>query len=167
MDTFFQAVGEDNLLQKRSPASTVRQARLIRNRLILLDQKFWLLVRDGTHDAASQVLFCATIKHSRLLGDFLASTIRMKIHTFKKTLTLKDWDHFFEECKHVDPLVGEWSESTTKKIRQVIMRILAEAKVIDSTRSMNFLPFHLLPEIKVLLVSNDEKYILQALESFT
>lgn len=166
MDTFYEKVAEDNLLQKKSYSSTVRQARLIRNRLILLDKQFWVLVRDGSHDAASQVLFCATIKHSKLLCDFLASTLRMKINTFQKSLTLKDWDHFFEECKHVDPSVGKWSESTTKKIRQVIFRILAEANVLESTRTMNILPFHLLPEVKHLLTQNDEMQIMRALEFY-
>ncbi|MGM0611635.1 MAG: DUF1819 family protein [Thermodesulfobacteriota bacterium] len=90
---------EDNLLQKRSPVTAKRQARLILNRLSGLDREFWYLTRDGSHDQAAQILLCSTLKHTRLLGDFIRLVIQPKIKAFQKETVLQDWNDFFEQCR--------------------------------------------------------------------
>lgn len=162
----YSAVLEDNVLQKRSPASAKRQSRLLSNRLQALPEDFLLMIRDGSHEQAIQVLLAAAIIHSRLLGDFIKQVVRTRIKTFKKQIKYVDWDNFFEECKHHDAYITTWSESTVKKIRQVVFRILAEAKIIDSTRSMQLIPFSLLPEVKKLLEKHAQRYALECLEIF-
>lgn len=162
---FYSAVLKDNVLQKRSPASAKRQSKLIRNRLSPLHQDFWFMIRDGSYEQATQVLLAASILHSRLLGDFISQIIAMQIKTFQRKVTYREWDLFFEECKGKDTSMEGWAESTTKKIRQVIFRILAEAKVIDSTRTLNILPFSLLPEVKRLLEKHEQSYVLHCLEA--
>jgi hypothetical protein len=77
---------------------------------------------------------------------------------------MRDWDKFIEECSLIEPQVGCWSETTQKKLRQVILRILAEAKIIDTTRSLKILPFFLQPEVERLLMKNNEDYVLKCLE---
>lgn len=162
---FYKEVLISNVLQKRSPASAKRQAKLLRNRLLPLHHDFWGMIREGSHEQSTQVLLAASIVHSRLLGDFINQVIRLHIKTFQKKVSYRDWDSFFEECKQRDASVAAWTESTTKKIRQVVFRILAEAKIIDSTRNMALIPFSLLPEVKELLVSHEESYALECLEA--
>src|SRR6056297_3393049 len=98
------------------------------------------MIRDGSHELASQALLCAAIKHSRLLGDFIRQVIRTQIRIYKKTVSSRDWDQFFEQCEQTQPSLTAWSASTRNKVRQVIFRMLAEAKIIDSTRTKNLLP---------------------------
>lgn len=162
---FYAEVMVDNVLQKRSPASAKRQSKLIRNRLLPLHRDFWAMIRDESHEQAVQTLLAASIAHSRLLGDFINQVIQLRIKTFQKQVTYREWDNFFEECKHRDASVATWAESTTKKVRQVVFRILAEAKIIDSTRSLNLIPFSLLPEVKGLLEKHQQNYALQCLEA--
>jgi len=162
---FYKEVLISNVLQKRSPASAKRQAKLIRNRLLPLHQDFWNIIQNGSHEQSTQALLAASIVHSRLLGDFIKQVIQLQIKTFQKQVSYREWDNFFEECKHREPAAAKWAESTTKKIRQVIFRILAEAKIIDSTRNMGLIPFSLLPEVKELLVRHEESYALECLEA--
>jgi hypothetical protein len=162
---FYKEVLISNVLQKRSPASAKRQAKLLRNRLLPLHHDFWEMIREGSHEQSTQALLVASIVHSHLLGDFIKQVIRLHIKTFQKKVSYRDWDSFFEECKQRDASVAAWTESTTKKIRQVVFRILAEAKIIDSTRNMALIPFSLLPEVKELLVSHEESYALECLEA--
>ncbi len=162
---FYSAVLVDNVLQKRSPASARRQSKLVRNRLLPLHQDFWLMIRDGSHEQAVQTLLAASIAHSRLLGDFIKQVVQLRIKTFQKQVTYREWDSFFEECTHRDASITTWAESTAKKIRQVVFRILAESKIIDSTRSLNLIPFSLLPEVRKLLEKHDQQYVLQCLEA--
>lgn len=165
-ESFYDKVMEDNVLQKRSPASAKRQARLVLHRLEIMDLELWHMVRDGSHELATQALFCAAIKRSRLLGDFIKNTVTSKVAVFQQDLSYKDWNSFFEECKQIDSSLGDWSESTVQKIRQVVIRILAEAHVIDSTRSMKILGFYIIPELKSYLVRNNEEYVLKCLGAF-
>lgn len=157
---------EDNLLQKRSPVTAKRQARLILNRLSGLDREFWYLIRDGSHDQAAQILLCSALKHTRLLGDFIRLVIQPKIKTFQKEIAFQDWNDFFEQCLILDPEIGKWSEATRTKIRRVIFTVLVQAGIMDSAKSRRIQPFHLHREVRELLEKHDESYILKCLEIF-
>ena len=157
---------EDNLLQKRSPVTAKRQARLILNRLSGLDREFWYLIRDGSHDQAAQILLCFALKHTRLLGDFIRLVIQPKIKTFQKEIAFQDWNDFFEQCLILDPEIGKWSEATRTKIRRVIFTVLVQAGIMDSAKSRRIQPFHLHREVRELLEKHDESYILKCLEIF-
>ncbi len=159
-----KAVIVDNVLQKKSPPSAKRMARLIRNRLELMTPDFWKLVASGSAEIATQALLAASIKHSHLLGDFMRDVVRDHWRTFNKQLSARDWTDYFEECEHRDSSLGDLSETTKRKLRQVVFRILAEAKYIDSTRRMNLLPHRVAPEMCRYLIDNNEKYVLRCME---
>lgn len=123
------------------------------------------MIRNGSHEQATQALLAASISHSRLLGDFIKSVINLQIKTFQRQVTYHEWDNYFEECTHKDSSIAAWSDSTIKKIRQVVFRILAESGIIDSTKTLNLTPFSLLPEVKNLLNNGDLRYSLECLEA--
>lgn len=162
---FYAALLMDNVLQKRSPATTRRQSKLIRNRLLPLHESLWLMIRDGSHEQAVQTLLAAAVMHSRLLGDFIGKVVRLQIKTFQSQVTYREWDAYFEECKHIDRSIVAWSDSTIKKIRQVVFRILAEAQIIDSTRNLKIIHFSLLPEVKNLLDNGALRYARECMEA--
>lgn len=160
-----QAMVIDNLLQKRSPVAAKRQARLIKKRLALMKPALWKMVYEGSKDVATQALLAAAIKHSRLLGDFMEMVVKENWRTFNPKVTANDWNHFFESCLQADPQIAQWSESTKKKLKQVVFRILAEAKYMESTRSKKLQAVSTVPEIKRYLIANKEKYVLDCMEA--
>ena len=159
-----QAIMIDNILQKRTPAAAQRQARLIKNRLLLMKPALWEFIAQGSSDMAVQGILAAAIKHSHLLGDFMDTVIRQHWRTFVKEITDKDWKDFFETCAQVDPDIDQWADSTQAKIKQVIFRILSESKYIDNTKSLQLLPVSVIPEIRQYLIKNSEKYVLRCME---
>ena len=159
-----KAILQDNILQKRSPATAKRQARLIRNRLELMKPSLWSMVAEGNQEVATQALLAAAIKHSRLLGDYMDNILREQWLTFKRRLSSTDWNRFIELCVQVEPCILEWSESTLAKLRQVIFRILAEARYLESTRSLKLLHVSVVPEVKGYLVKYSEDYVLGCME---
>lgn len=161
---WYQALVVDNVLQKKSPASARRMARLIRKRLELMGPALWRLVAEGGNETAAQALLAAAVKHSRILADFMTKVVADHLRTFKPQLTLVDWKRFLEDCAHRDPAVAEWSESTRQKIGQVVIRILAEAGYLDTTRAMHLRPVHLVPEVRRYLIENNEGAVLRCLE---
>ena len=159
-----QAIVLDNILQQRSPAAAKKQARLIKNRLTLMDRALWQLIVDGASETTSQALLAASIKHSRLVGDFMDTVLRQHWLTFTKKLTTSDWNHYLEQCTQLDPQVETWKDSTRAKLKQVVFRMLAEAKYIDSTQTCKLIPVSIAPEIRAYLVKNRDTYVLQCME---
>jgi len=65
------AIVTENVLQARNPATAIRLARLIRQRLETMGDDLWRLVRDGNNIIATHAVLAAAVKHSALLADFL------------------------------------------------------------------------------------------------
>ncbi|ABO55021.1 conserved hypothetical protein [Burkholderia vietnamiensis G4] len=133
------ALNDENLLQKK-PATAKRQARLIRRRLETLDEEGIRLVAEGDSELCRQVLLSAAIRHSQLLGDFMRDVYAADLRRLEKHLSHRQWDAFLAECEHRDDAVARWAESTREKLFQVIVRILFEAKYLDSTGRRGLTP---------------------------
>lgn len=159
-----RAVRVDNVLQKSSPATAVRQARLIRFRLETVDPSVWVVIRDGDKETASQLLFAAALKHSELLKDFLREVVADNVRRLERTLSVKAWEPFLHDCAARDPAVGAWSDSTRRKLLQVIIRMLAEARYLESTRSMRLLHPHLHPTARQTLQDVGDGDLVQLME---
>lgn len=149
-DQWNTALEDENLLQKK-PATARRQARLIRNRLEMLDDEGLHLVAKGEGELCSQILLAAAIRHSRLLGDFLRHVYSADLRRLENTLSRRQWEAFLTECEHRDDAVSRWAESTRKKLFQVVVRVLAEARYLDSTRRMKLTPPMLHPKTRAYL----------------
>lgn len=146
-----QAVQEENRLQKRSLASAKRQARAIRQRLERLDNPFWRAIRDGDDELATQVAFVAALERNLLLVEFLETVVRDAFTLRAEKLAQYQWLDFLEDRAHRDPTIEEWTESSKKKMGQVVFRILAEVGLLQSTRSLRLQHMLVRPEVNVLL----------------
>jgi hypothetical protein len=154
----------DNVLQKKSPASAKRMGRLIRNRLEAMNETHWQLVLDDDREVSLQALLVAAINHSRLLEDFLTMVIKEHYRSFKRQISLGDWRTFLEECENRDSTAASWSDSTKKKLGQVVIRILAEAGYLENTRNMQLSPIQIHPKVREYLQGHGMESILRCME---
>lgn len=162
--TWFDILKRENILQKKSPATARRQARLIRNRLETLDESAWHMVAEGEQELALQMLLAAAIKHSRLLADFMRDVVSQRLRRLEHVLDPAEWEGFLAECAQRDPAVAQWSASTRAKLLQVVLRILAEARYLASTRTLQLTPPLLHPELVRYLKARSEAAALATLE---
>ncbi|VVD29236.1 conserved protein of unknown function [Paraburkholderia dioscoreae] len=158
------ALSDENLLQKK-PATARRQARLIRRRLDTLDDTGLQLVVEGDAELCRQILLSAAARHSQLLSDFMRDVYRADLLRLEKNLSHRQWDGFLEECAHRDEAVAAWAASTREKLFQVIVRILFEAKYLDSTRRMELTPPLVHPKAQAYLRSLGDAETLARLET--
>ncbi|RYD14907.1 MAG: DUF1819 family protein [Lysobacteraceae bacterium] len=159
-----KAIRTDNLLQKSSPATAIRQARLIRFRLGSISPSLWPLVANGDKEVAMQALFAAALKHSELLSDFVRDVVADHVRRLEMTLSPREWEQFLADCQARDPAVGTWSESTRRKLLQVVLRILAETRCLESTRSLRLLQPHIHPNVADTLKRAGEQRLLMLME---
>jgi hypothetical protein len=144
------AIKEENILQK-TPATARRQAQLLRNRLSTLDDAGLIMVAEESSELCRQILMAAAMRHSRLMSDFMRDVYIDDLRRLERTLSHRQWDEFLLECEHRDDAVRGWSETTRKKLFQVIVRILGEAGYLDSTRKLGLTPPMLHPRTKSYL----------------
>lgn len=158
------AIETENILQKRTSATAGRQARLLRRRLTTLDAEGWKMIAERESEVVTQVLMAAAVKHSLLLGDFMLRVYADRQRRLEPALARSDWQDFLAECEHHDPSLAGWPQSTKDKMLQVILRILVEAKYIDSSKSLKLTPQSLHPDVRRYLSARDETYALDCLE---
>ncbi len=158
-----EALTGENLLQK-SPSTARRQARLIRKRLDTLDAQGLRLIANGDAELTGQLLLAAAARHSLLLSDFMRDVYTADIRRLERTLSHRQWEGFLAECEHRDPAVGTWAASTRKKLFEVTVRILAEAKFLDSTRRKNLTPPMLHPKARDYLKQLGDTQTLSRME---
>jgi hypothetical protein len=159
-----EAIQQQNLLQKRSPASAKRIAQALRKRLERLDTPFWRAMRDGDDELATQVAFCAALERNLLLVEFIETVLKDAFVTRAEVLEPYHWGDFLEDRSYRDPAIETWTESSRKKMGQVIYRMLAEVGLLRSTRSMKLQHLLVRPEVRALLEDSYRQRIKACLE---
>jgi len=159
-----QALIDDNILQKKAPGTAVRQASLIRKQLNTLDAKALEMVAQREQEVVIHLLLVAAVKHSQLLADFIKDVYIEHQRRMDLALSPGDWECFLTECTHRDSIVSQWSVSTQAKLFQVILRILVEAKYLESTRSMKLTPQSIHPDVRRYLSVHGDTALIELLE---
>ena len=155
LEQWHEVIQQQNRLQKRAPASAKRVAQAIRKRLERLDAPFWRAIRDGDDELATQVVFCSALERNLLLVEFIETVLKDAFVTRAGVLEPYHWNEFLDERSHRDSTITTWTESSRKKMAQVIYRMLAEVSLLKSTRNMKLQNLMIRSEVRVLL---DDSY---------
>jgi hypothetical protein len=163
-DEWKRVIQNQNILQRLSPASSIRIANFIRSRLRLMTPDLWELIKDGDSATSTQACLAAAIKHCRILGDYLDIVVRGQFNKLEDRLTPRLWEDFVLGCRQRDPEMDEFPSTTAKKMRTNIHRILNEAGYLGGGRKWLLQRVDILPEIMRHLKDNDEEYILKCMQ---
>lgn len=126
---------EDNLLKQRKSASRTRLLREIRYRLQQLSrEELEFLCEAGSRDQR-QLLFIAICRRFRFIREFVEEVLRPKATALDVQLYPADFARFFDRKGAESPEVDQLTPTSTAKIKQVLVRMLAEAGLLDSTAS--------------------------------
>ena len=159
-----RAIEDNNVLQKRSPGTAMRQASLLRSRLMTMGPGLWQLVRDGSKETATHALFAAAIKHSPLLGAFLDHVVREQFRTFKHDLPRRLWRQFIEHLQDQDPATPAWNELTVNKLGDSVFQILKEVGFIVNTKDYLLQPVQLSAEVMAYLREHNEQDVIERMQ---
>jgi hypothetical protein len=157
------AIVQQNILQKRSPASARRIAQAIRKRLERLEPPFWRALRDGDEELATQTAFAAALERNLLLVEFIETVVQDAYLTRAGTLETYHWQEFLDDRSHRDASINDWTESSRKKMAQVVYRMLAEVGLLASTRSMKLQNLLVRAELRSLLENSGRQRILSCM----
>ena len=159
-----KAIEAENILQKDTVGTAIRQSKLIKKRLLTIDVEGWKLIIKKDNEVTLQILFAAAIKQNKLLGDFMRNVYARRQKQMEPDICAANWEDFLADCAHHDPSVANWNENTKRKIINGIARILIEAKYLIDRKSMKLSPRDLHPVVRQYLVERNEIFLLDCLE---
>lgn len=159
---------EDNLFQYPTEKSIRRMAKACIVRLKgICDIDLVEAVASQSSETAKQICLYAMMKQYRLVWDFMITVIGEKYQMQNFSFSQMDVNVFFMQLQEQDDYVAGWSESTIKKIRQVLIRVLAENEYLDDIKADHINPVWPSPVLENAIRSNNDDRALAAFNCFS
>ena len=159
---------EDNLFQYPTEKSIRRMAKACIVRLKgICDIDLVEAVASQSSETAKQICLYAMMKQYRLVWDFMITVIGEKYRMQNFSFIQMDVNVFFMQLQEQDDYVAGWSESTMKKIRQILIRVLAENEYLDDIKADHINPVWLNPVLENAIRSNNDDRALAAFNCFS
>lgn len=152
---------EENLFQYKFTSSISRRLTPLMQRINLLDEKLIdRLIEDPLGDGIVINLY-SIMKNDRLFFEFMNEVMKEKLKSNNEVLEKKDINIFIETKIEQNEDIASWSDSTVNKIKQVIKKILMEAKVVENNKTGTVKKIIMSDWMKNYLIElGEEKYIL-------
>lgn len=124
-------IKENNLLQSRTLSRTSRVAHEIVQRLKTLSNEQLELLVEGSPTEQKYLLWLAVCKTYEFIKEFAIEVLREKYLSGSLTLTNLDYDAFFNRKADWSDELEQITESTRKKIKQVMLLTIRQAGLLS------------------------------------
>lgn len=125
-------IADENLLQARTVASGSRIAREVAQRLaVLADDEIELFI-EATATERGHLLWSAACRRYDLIGEFAQEVVRERFLLLTPTLGSEDFDSFLRGKALWHSELAEIRDSTLRKLRSNIFRMLNEAGLLSN-----------------------------------
>ncbi len=145
-----------NSVKKRT---SDREFREIRKRLEKLTDEQKDILIHGDLNSQKQIAFLAVCKHYAFIRDFTIEVIRDNVLVFDYQLNESDYNSFINSKVLLHPELDEFSESTRKKAKQVMYRIMEQAGIINNAIDKTIQPQILQQDVINAIVKEDPVWL--------
>lgn len=121
---------EENLIKYKSTKSIVRVNSPIFRRLNVMDRE---MLDEFVHtdiETSKYILLYTIMKTDKLVRDFVIEVYKDKLYMRKEYIEKFDIDNWYEEKCILSKTLRERTESTSAKLKQVIMKILQDSGLV-------------------------------------
>lgn len=166
-DEITDRIVEENLFQYPTEKSIRQMAKSCIARLKCLeDADLVEAVSSAASETAKQICMYAMMKRYRLVWDFMITVIGEKYRLQDFSFGQMDINVFFMRLQEQDDYVAGWSDTTVKKVRQILIRILAENEYLDDIKADHINPVWLNPMLENVIRRNGDERALAAFNCF-
>ena len=156
-------ITKDNLFQYPTERMTVGMVRACYRRLNLLSSERLIRnVAEHSVEEAKQICLYAIMKDNRLVWDFMVTVIGEKYRNQDFSYGKLDLTSFFTRLQEQNEAIAGWSESTVKKLKSVLNRILRENDYLNDIKADHLNPIWLYPELENVIRTNGDQVALAA-----
>ena len=162
-----QEIVEQNLFQYPTEKTIARIAKACVKRLHAMeDETLISAVASQPTEVAKQICLYAMMEQSRLIWEFMITVIGEKYRIKDMSFGRIDLNTFFMRLQEQNDTVASWSDSTIKKLKQIIARVLVETEYLDDTKADHLNPVWLHPMLENAIKSNGDRSVLPAFNCF-
>lgn len=150
---------KNNLMNKVKAGTFKREFSEIKKRLSLLTPDQMKLLINGSLDDAKAMILLSLIKLYEFLYDFIIEVLRYKYMLYDRNLTEIDYNKFFNSKSIEHTELELITEATTKKIKQVVFKLLEQVGLISTTKNGIILKPILSNEVINTIIIEDPSYL--------
>ncbi|MCD2347230.1 DUF1819 family protein [Clostridium guangxiense] len=154
---------DENIFQYKSKESSKRLVSSIFKRVKVLDDTLIKMLLEEPMDTGKIINLYAIMKTSRLFYDFMNEVVREKLEFNYEILEKKDINIFFIGKAEQDEIVAGWSDTTTKKLKQVILKILSETGLLEDIKTCRLNRLIIPTELKAYIIGIGDKEYIEAM----
>jgi hypothetical protein len=132
----YENIHENNFLQARTMSTLKRICSEICSRLKTLNESELEFLVNGTNQEQNYLLWLAICRRYHFIQDFAVEVIRERYLTLRPDLNYEDFDAFFNAKAEWHYELEKIKDSTRRKLRQVLFRMLREADLLTSSNTI-------------------------------
>ena len=167
-EEILRAVKQDNLFQFPTERMVASICNTCLRRLEGLNSaELVQALAVGAQEDAKLINLYAMMRDNRIVWDFMVSVIGEKYRTQDYELTPSDLNMFFLHLQEQNDQIAAWSDSTVRKIKQVLKRCLLECGYLESAKSPRLAPVFPCPALVAAIRQNRDTEALAAFNSFS
>ena len=160
-------VEKENLFQYPTEKMSRKMARTCLKRLSCLeDEELIRAVAEAQAEDAKQISLYAMMKQYYLIWEFMVKVVGEKYRTLDMSFGRLDVNAYFLRLAEQDGWIAAWSDSTIKKIKSVLMKLLVENGYLDSSRSKKLNPVMPCRILEEGIIRNHDEKSLPAFNRF-
>ena len=127
---------ENNILQTNTLSSSKRIFREISLRLKSLSQQEQEFFIRSNYVDQSILIWISICRTYKFIGDFASIIISEKFSSYQLEIEYSDFNYFFEKQQVLHEELRTLKDSTRKKLRQVIFRIMKDLNIISKDKEI-------------------------------
>lgn len=140
-------VMNNNIFQYATEKSVPKRFTAVNRRLMVLDEQEINYLTKKPSETAKIINLYAIMKSNRLLYEFIFEVLGEKFESGNYFLEKHDIIGYFNSKKEQNETVAAWKDYTFIKLRQVFLRILFEAGILEPSKSGKLLKISLDREV--------------------
>lgn len=121
---------EENLIHHKTKGSITRTNSPIFRRLAVMDNEMLDEFVHSDIETSKYILLYAIMKTDKLVRDFVLEVYKDKLLMKESYIEKFDIDNWYEEKCILSKVLRERTESTTAKLKQVIMKIMQDSGLV-------------------------------------
>ena len=163
-DEAWEKVEKENLFQLRNATRLRRTFNYVYTRLESLPEEMMKLLPVLDAENAKVLVLISIMKTDLLFFEFVYEVYRGKIIVGEKTIENRDMNTFFDEKASQSDVVSGWSEAGVQKLKNCYLRNLADAGLMESTKTRVLKPALVNYRLEEMLEKHDMGAYLNAVK---
>ena len=159
-----QIIEEQNLFSLRDTKRLRRTVNYVYERLTSLPEEALSIIASSDIETGKVLVLVGIMRTDALFGEFVYEVYRMKKILGERAIENRDLNDFFDDKANQSNEVAGWSEASVKKLKNVYIRNLVDAGLLEDAKNRNVKNMSISSKVEKILRDNGMETYLKAVK---